>query len=280
MTRKTRVLLVDDEERFVLNLSRILGQRGFDAVSALDGLEAVRTVKRSDPFDVVVLDVNMPGLDGIAALKEIKALAPETEVIMLTGHATLENGIQALRLGAYDYLMKPCDIDELIEKIHEAHRVEDIKRQPILWRRNHVREVLRNPLKKLYVDDPLSTAQALFDNDAVEMAGETLYVFDRRDRLRGYITRRDILEAAEAAHADRSVSWKDLGENPHLLPDRRLDEIMHPDPMAAGPEDILTDVSHFMIMNNLRSLPVVEDRAVIGIVRLRDIFEYIDYEIE
>ena len=125
MGEKIRVLLVDDEQRFVKNLTRILKGRGFDASQALNGREALDMVKKGASFDVVVLDVKMPGMDGIVTLEEIKKWAPDTEVIMLTGHATLSSGTEAMKKGAFDYIMKPCDIEELCEKIREAQEAED-----------------------------------------------------------------------------------------------------------------------------------------------------------
>ena len=108
MNTGIRVLLVDDEERFVINMSRLLAARGFQVEVAGDGLEAVEKYRLSGGMDVVVMDVNMPRLDGMEAMRRIKALDPEAEVIILTGHGSQEDGVRALRLGAFDYLAKPC----------------------------------------------------------------------------------------------------------------------------------------------------------------------------
>ena len=113
---KIKVLLVDDEQQFVETLAQRLETRGFVVDTALEGDRCLAILKDKD-MDVVVLDVQMPGRSGIDTLKEIKKLRPLTEVIMLTGHATVETAIEGMKLGAYDYLMKPSEIDDLVAKI-------------------------------------------------------------------------------------------------------------------------------------------------------------------
>jgi two-component system response regulator CpxR len=117
----TKVLLVDDEEQFVDVLAERLETRGFQVSTAFDGDQAISFVDEHD-VDVVILDVQMPGRNGIETLQEIKRMRPITEVIMLTGHATVETAIQGMKLGAYDYLMKPTDTVELVEKITNAQK--------------------------------------------------------------------------------------------------------------------------------------------------------------
>jgi two-component system response regulator CpxR len=117
---KIKVLLVDDEPQFVEALAQRLETRGFVADTALEGDRCLAILKDKD-MDVVVLDVQMPGRSGIETLKEIKKFRPLTEVIMLTGHATVETAIEGMKLGAYDYLMKPTEIDDLVTKINRAH---------------------------------------------------------------------------------------------------------------------------------------------------------------
>lgn len=118
-----RVLLVDDEKDFVEALSQRLEVRGFDVTNVFSGDEALDQLKNTD-FDIVVLDVLMPGKDGIETLKEIKNLKPLTQVIMLTGHATVSTAIEGMKLGAYDYLMKPTETEGLVEKMTSAHKIK------------------------------------------------------------------------------------------------------------------------------------------------------------
>ena len=114
-----RVLLVDDEEEFVSALSERLMLRGIEVDSALNGEEALALMVEK-VFEVVILDVMMPGLGGLEVLRQIKSTYPNTQVILLTGHGSTREGIEGMRLGAFDYLIKPVDIEEMLEKMKEA----------------------------------------------------------------------------------------------------------------------------------------------------------------
>ncbi|MBM3300251.1 MAG: response regulator [Deltaproteobacteria bacterium] len=115
-----KVMLVDDEQPFVEAMSRRLAKRDLKVCTAFGGTEALEKLRQEPDVDVVILDVKMPGMDGVETLREIKKGFPLVEVIMLTGHATVESAIEGMKLGAYDYLMKPCDMDQLMTKIAEA----------------------------------------------------------------------------------------------------------------------------------------------------------------
>ena len=120
-----RVLLVDDEIEFLETLSKRLARREIEAFQASSGEQALEFLAAND-VDVVVLDVKMPGMDGIETLKRIKAAKPEQEVIMLTGHASMEAAIQGMQLGAFDYIMKPADINQLLYKIEDARKKQGL----------------------------------------------------------------------------------------------------------------------------------------------------------
>jgi len=120
---KMKILLVDDEKDFVASLAQRLQLRGLDVKTAFSGEEALDRIQQ-EAFDVVILDVVMPGKDGIETLKEIKEIGPLLQVIMLTGHATVETAIEGMKLGAYDYLMKPTETEVLVEKISNAHALK------------------------------------------------------------------------------------------------------------------------------------------------------------
>ncbi|MDY6910106.1 MAG: response regulator [Thermodesulfobacteriota bacterium] len=138
-----RVMLVDDEVPFVDTMTKRLTKRGLNVVTAFSGAEALEKLDGMKGVDVVVLDVKMPGMDGIETLREIKSRFPLLEVIMLTGHATVETAIEGMKLGAHDYLMKPCDIEELLGKVKEARdkkarheqKIIEAKAQSIVLRR-------------------------------------------------------------------------------------------------------------------------------------------------
>ena len=114
------VLLVDDETAFVETMTKRLERRKLEIFTAFTGQEALEQLDLHNSIEVVILDVKMPGMDGIETLSEIKRQFPLVEVIMLTGHATVETGIEGMKLGAFDYLMKPCDIDLLMSKVEQA----------------------------------------------------------------------------------------------------------------------------------------------------------------
>ncbi|MCF8067512.1 MAG: response regulator [Desulfobacterales bacterium] len=119
-----KVLLVDDEVEFIDTLAQRLEVRDFEVTTANDGDTAIKLVSDQD-FDVIVLDVLMPGKDGIETLKEIKTIEPLIHVIMLTGNATVETAINGMKLGAYDYLMKPTETEDLVEKITNAYKIKN-----------------------------------------------------------------------------------------------------------------------------------------------------------
>ena len=280
MNNKIRVLLVDDEKQFVTNMARILKVRGFDVTTAFDGYQAVDAIKYGGGFDVVVLDVKMPGLDGVATLGEIKKWAPDTEVIMLTGHATLESGTQAMRKGAYDYLMKPCDIEDLVEKIKEAHEAEEIKRHPVLWPRKLVREIALHAFKKLHPEDAVSSALEIMSREEGEESIEEVYVVDREDRPLGIVTKRDLVSEAQKIHADIPLDWAGLIQNPQQLPQKTMKDVMRQQPLTTQANAYLTDAANQMIVHNLRRMPVVRAEKMIGVIKLEDVFQYLDHEIE
>lgn len=117
---KPRILIVDDEEMFVQSLADRLKLRDYDVTTSVSGEDAIEQV-RHYLFDVIILDVLMPGMGGIDTLREIKRIKPLTEVIMLTGNATVESAIEGLKLGAMDFLTKPCETEDLVVKINKAY---------------------------------------------------------------------------------------------------------------------------------------------------------------
>ena len=107
------LLLIDDEDDFRRTVSKRLMKRGIDTKQAATGKECLEILTK-DPVDVVVLDVKMPGMDGIETLHHIKKNHPKTEVIMLTGHATTQDGVDGIKTGAFDYLSKPIELEHLL----------------------------------------------------------------------------------------------------------------------------------------------------------------------
>ncbi len=134
------VLIVDDEKDFVEMFGLRLQEAGERVYRAYSGRECLEKLGK-EKIDVVVLDIKMPGMDGIETLKEIRKRSPIVEVIMLTGHGTIETAVQGMKLGAYDYLLKPADIDEITEKIEGARKRRDEQEERI--RKAEQRALLR-----------------------------------------------------------------------------------------------------------------------------------------
>jgi len=114
-----KVLLVDDEKKFLEVMSERLTTRGVTVTTATSAAEALEQIE-ANLFDAVILDLKMPGMDGIEALKRMKAKRPELQIILLTGHATVEKGVEAIKLGAMDFVEKPADLESLGDKIKQA----------------------------------------------------------------------------------------------------------------------------------------------------------------
>lgn len=114
-----KVLLVDDEKEFVELLGERMSSRGMEVSSTTSAADALK-ISETQAFDAIVLDLMMPEMDGLEVLKNLKATRPELQVILLTGHGTIEKGVEAMRLGAMDFVEKPADLDTLTEKIKKA----------------------------------------------------------------------------------------------------------------------------------------------------------------
>ena len=124
--KKADILLVDDEVVFTTNMSRLLTSRGYQVATVKNGEEAIAALKQK-PFDVMVLDLKMPVMDGITTLQQMKPLGVLTEVLVLTGHGSMDTAFQAIEMGAYDYVTKPCEIAELVSKIEADHARKRVK---------------------------------------------------------------------------------------------------------------------------------------------------------
>ncbi|RJR50124.1 MAG: response regulator [Desulfobacteraceae bacterium] len=138
-----RVLVVDDEKDFLDTLVERLKKRNIDAAGAPSGEGALELMKKK-LFDVVILDIKMPGgMDGLSALREMKRIQPLTEVILLTGHATVESSIEGMKLGAFDFLIKPVQMEDLTMKMAQAFEKKGTHEQKI--RAARIKELMRFP---------------------------------------------------------------------------------------------------------------------------------------
>lgn len=138
---KADVLLVDDEEQFLKVLSQRMQGRGLKVDTSTSGEEALNKVKGKD-FDAIILDLAMPGMSGIETLKRIRSENPDVQIIMLTGHGSVEKGVEAIKEGAVDFLEKPADLNKIMEKIAEAKH----KRIVLVEKKHeeHVKEILQS----------------------------------------------------------------------------------------------------------------------------------------
>jgi len=142
-----RALVVDDEEDFLETLVKRLNKRNIETAGVTSGEEALDLMKQK-LFDVVILDIKMPGgMDGIEALREMKRVQPLAEVLLLTGHASVETSIEGMKLGAFDYLLKPIKLEDLLEKLAQAFEKKDAHDQKI--RKARIRELIRFPARVL-----------------------------------------------------------------------------------------------------------------------------------
>lgn len=137
----TSVLLVDDEELFVTALAKRMAKRGFTVDTAPDGNAALDAVRQRS-FDAIVLDLAMPGMDGIETLRKLLAINPDLQIILLTGHGSVQTGVDAMKHGAVDFLEKPADFHELLQKIEQAAA------QKMLLIEKHAEEAVDEILRK------------------------------------------------------------------------------------------------------------------------------------
>lgn len=137
------ILVVDDEVDFLETLVKRLQKRNIDTVGVASGEEALAALEKRR-FDVIILDIKMPGgMDGIQTLREIKSHQPLTEVILLTGHGSMETSIEGMKLGAFDYLLKPIKLEDLMVKLGEAFEKKNLHDQKI--RKAQIKELMRFP---------------------------------------------------------------------------------------------------------------------------------------
>ncbi len=295
-TNPIRVLIVDDEERFRETTAGILTRRGFDTTAVGSGAEAIDEVKKTDT-DVVVLDIKMPGMDGITALREIKKIKPDLAVIMLTGHGTPESALERLRDGVFDYLTKPCAIDLLARKIREANSSTPQERAGLGQRESRVRDIMV-PLscfssirEDRTVADALdvvlqSFAGAVTTSTVQETLHRSILVMDRDDEVIGIITFTDLLRALEPSYVRLLNESPVVADSRYLqspsfsgmftimardLVSRQVREVMSEAPPVIGADANLMEAVSTLLNRGLRRLLVTEEGNVVGVVREQDL---------
>ncbi|MBU2509830.1 response regulator [bacterium] len=295
MTEKIKVMMVDDEAKFRDTTSKLLNRRGFETTIAASGEEAISLIKKQ-PQDVVILDVKMKGMDGHAALAEIKKIAPQTQVIMLTGHGSPDSAQNSLDHAAFDYLTKPCDIDILAIKIKEAHalktsgasqsekKARDIMISIADYSTISVDATVREALDKL-----MSSFRSLISSNLIMETGHrSLLVLDTRQDLVGILSIMDLIKGVLPTYisASRSDYLESIRFSPMFwggwdglfsiqmkaLADKKVGELMsEPPPMIDGNANLM-QVADMIFKKKKRRVIVTADNKVIGIIREQDLF--------
>jgi DNA-binding response OmpR family regulator len=295
MTRKAKVLMVDDEPRFRETASTLLRKKGFDTTIAESGEAAIDIIKKT-PHDVVVLDVKMGGMDGHAALAEIKKIAPETQVIMLTGHGNADSAISSRKLEAFDYLTKPCDIDILAVKINEAYTVRQTgaartekKVKDIMTGIDNYSSVTGNETVREAVIRLMKSLTELVSSNLVREAGHrSLLVFDGQKKFIGILSMKDLIKGTRPSYLSLPDSSKaDSVRFSHVftggwdglftiqmkaLADKKVGELVLDVPPMIDENANLMEVADLLFKTQKTRLIVTSGKKVTGILREQDLF--------
>lgn len=291
MAGKIKVLMVDDEEQFRSTTGKILTRKGYDTTIAGSGEEALEILKASR-HDVVVLDIKMPGMDGHEALAEIKKIDPGIQVIMLTGHGTMESAKKTMKNRAYDYLMKPCDIDLLTAKINDAYGAarKEVKEEkcagdimiPIedyttIEADRTIREGIEE-LKRSY-ETFVATGRIM------ETGHRSIFVFDRDGSLVGILSILDLIRAVRPAYLSAPkpsmadslqyspMFWTGLfTSQAKTLAGRKIWDIMSEPPPTIEEDANLMEIADRMYSTRARRLGVTREGKLVGVVREQEIF--------
>lgn len=291
MAEKIKVLMVDDEEQFRSTTSKILSRKGYETTMAGSGEEAIEILKESDQ-DVVVLDIKMPGMDGHEALARIKEMNPDIQVIMLTGHGTMDSAQESLKSKAFEYLNKPCDIDLLAAKINDAYGTSkaDIKKEktardimiPVedyttIGAERTIREGIER-LKNSY-EDFVSTGRIM------ETGHRSILVFDHNGVLVGILSILDLirmlrpsyLSAPKPSMADSlqysPMFWSGLfTSQTKSLAKMKIWDVMSEPPPTIEEDANLMEIVETMYTNKARRLGVAREGKVVGVVREQELF--------
>ena len=307
-------MLVDDEVSFVETMAKRLAKRKIDTITAFSAEDGLEKLKTNQDIDVIVLDIKMPGMDGIEALKEIKKVSPLTEVIMLTGHATIESAIEGMKLGAYDFLKKPCDIEELVDQLQGAAKKKRAHDEKIdAWKSFMKSSTLKGimvPLEEyatvsedaniIEAITALEDAQEAFDPN--RYPHRAVLVLDKENRVVGKLSQHDIIQALEPKYAESkahkkgalehlgfgrefiesvSLQYSDWDKPLQNLYKKALEQKAKSF-MYKPTEGEYINVSatmdetiHQLIIGKHHSLLVTDGSVIVGIVRLTDVFEFI-----
>lgn len=278
-----RVLVVDDEEDFRAAARTVLRRRGFDVTEAPSGERALEIV-RSDPPDIVLLDLKMEGLDGISTLEGIRQVEPELPVLILTGHGGFEDAMAGIKLDIADFVQKPVKMELLAERIRKL--LQGGNGAPLREKTIGELMVPVSSYKRLYEDQTLEEAiEALFDSLFLNVLGRdeekghrSILVFDRSERFVGVVRLEDVLNAAIPPFLRRSpyasyftgmflAQCKVTGKI-------RVSELameMEAEKPTVDVNAPLMEAVHLMASRHVVNLPVVKDGELVGVLRDKDL---------
>jgi DNA-binding response OmpR family regulator len=295
MTKKIKVMMVDDEPRFREITSTLLNKKGFETTIAASGEEAISIIEKS-PQDVIVLDVKMGGIDGHAALAQIKKIAPETQIIMLTGHGNLDSAVSSRDLAAFDYLNKPCDIDLLAIKINEAYAVRQSKAvqtekkvRDIMTSIDNYTTVSVNTTVREAIDKLMNSLSEIVSSSRIREAGHrSLLVFDEKRTLVGILSIKDLIKGVRPFYLSTpqssmaesvrfyhvfSGTWSGLFSiQMKALADKKVGELDLEVPQMIDENANLMEVAELLYQTQKTRLIVTSGNKVTGILREQDLF--------
>jgi len=291
MTDKIKVLMVDDEEQFRATTSRILTRRGYHTTVAGSGEEAIGIMEK-DPHDVVILDIKMPGMDGHEALARIKAIRPEAQVIMLTGHGTKDSAKESLKQEAFDYLNKPCDVDLLDTRIREAFSAgrkdqprEEKRARDIMIPIEDYTTIDADATVGESIERLLESFKTLSSTSRIMETGHRSILVFRGSELAGILSIRDLirglqpsyLSAPKPSMADSMVYsamfWSGLfTTQARALKEKRVRDLMSDPPVTVDEDANLMEAAYTLYNEKARRLVVTAKGKVAGVIREQDVF--------
>lgn len=291
---KIKVLIVDDEEYFRKTTAAILERRGFAVSVVPGGLEAIEEIKKNG-FEVVILDLKMPGMDGNEALREIKKLEPGLEVIMLTGHGTPESALHGLKDGVFDYLSKPANVDLLAQRIRDAVN----KKKGLPAAEPRVREVMvalssfsairedRQVMEAVNIIILESFSRSMSTSTLQETVHRSILVLDRNDQVVGVMTFTDLLQGLQPPYMRLLAERPSMADSIYLespsysgmftimardLARKKVSELMSEAPPTIDADANLMEAVNRLLNLGVRRLLVVEKGKPIGVLREQDLF--------
>ena len=295
MADKIKVLIVDDEDQFRKTTKKLLEKRGFQTILAENGYEAIEKAKEKP--DAVVLDIKMPGMDGQEVLKEIKKISSELPVIMLTGHGGLDSAQESLGDGAFDYLLKPCDINLLTSKIKEAvklgsketHQQESSVEDVMIPIEEYTTVYAGESVKEAIVRLKNSFLLKMATNKIMETGHRSILVLNKKNEVKGILSITDLLKAMMPAYLNSPkpsmadsiqfspMFWRGMfSKAVQLLVNVKVEELMSEAPFVVKNDSNLMEAAYMMITNQIRRLLVKKGDEVVGVIREQDLF----FEIE